>query len=167
MQFVQKTVFFSDGISQDLVNLLGSYGETEIKKAFENAKRPDSLVSLMKEIISYDFIDIPEQFVNNSHNNIPYQSMEKALKQLKYFTKNNTYFGDEQLKLRKLSVLLESLTFIEADIFLRLIKNNYDKEGIKNYLYPQTRKTVVDKNSNLKKSSDLTVKSNETDNNLQ
>ena len=144
MQFVQKTVFSSNGISQDLVTLLGSYGETQVKKAFETAKNPEALIGLMKEVLSYKFIELPEGNYN-SVTKVPYQSMEKALKQLKYFTVDSPYYADEETKRRKLSILLESVTFVEAEAIVKLITGTYDVASVKAFLYPPKKKKEVTK----------------------
>jgi hypothetical protein len=139
MQFVQKTVFSSNGISQDLVNLLGSYGETQVKKAFESAKNKDMLIGLMKEVLDYKFIDLPEGNYN-SENKIPFQSMERVLRQLKYFTVDSPYYKDLETKKRKLLILLESVTFVEAEALCKLIRGEYDKASIRSYLNPPRKK---------------------------
>lgn len=143
MQFVQKAVFSSNGISQDLVTLLGSYGETQVKKAFETAKNPEYLIGLMKEVLSYKFIELPEGSYKNSTTKVPYQSMERALKQLKYFTVDSPYYADEQTKRRKLSILLESVTFVEAEAIMKLITGAYDVASVKVFLYPPKKKKEV------------------------
>ena len=142
MQFVQKTVFSSNGISQDLVNLLGSYGETQVKKAFETAKNREALIGLMKDILSYKFIELPEGSYN-SLTKVPYQSMEKALKQLKYFSTDSPYYDDAQTKKRKLLILLESVTFVEAEAIVKLITGTYDVASVKAVLYPPKKKKEV------------------------
>lgn len=139
MQFVQKTVFSSNGISQDLVTLLGSYGETQVRKAFESAKNPEALKGLMKEILSYKFITLPKGDYNST-TKVPYQSMEKALKQLKYFTTDSPFYIDEITRERKLSILLESVTFIEAEVIIKLMTGSYDVESVKAYLFSPKKK---------------------------
>jgi len=137
MEFVQKTVFSSNGISQDLVNLLGSFGETQVRKAFESAKNKEMLVGLMKEVLSYKFIELPEGNYN-SENKVPFQSMEKALRQLKYFTVDSPFYKDLETKRRKLFILLESVTFVEAEAICKLITGAYDIASVKSYLNPSS-----------------------------
>jgi len=139
MQFVQKTVFSSNGISQDLVTLLGSYGETQVKKAFETAKNKEMLVGLMKEVLDYKFIELPEGDFN-SVNKVSFQSMEKALRQLKYFTVDSPFYKDLETKKRKLYILLESVTFVEAEALLKLLSGAYDIASVKSYLNPPKKK---------------------------
>ena len=142
MQFVQKTVFSSNGISQDLVDLLGSFGETQVKKAFESAKNKETLIGLMKEVTGYKFIPMPEGQYNKT-TKVPYQSMEKALKQLKYFTVDSPYFKDLETKKRKLFILLESVTFVEAEAIYKLLSSSYDVASVKSYIYPPKKKKEV------------------------
>ncbi len=142
MQYVQKSVFSSDGISQDLVNLLGSYGDTQVKQSFEKAKKKEHLVGLMKQVIESKFINVVLKNPINQGNRVPFQSMEKAIKQLQYFTIDSPYYNDLETKQRKFEILLDSVTFVEAEALYKLVTGKYDSSAIKNYLFPPKKKKI-------------------------
>lgn len=143
MSYVQKTVFSSDGISQDIVNLMGAVGDTAVKHVFENARKRELLEGLMKQVLESKFIKIESNINDNPNNKIPYQSMEKALKQLFYFTVDSPFYATEEIKRKKLFNVLESVTFVEANALFRLLSGKFDKQAVRHYFNPPKPKRVV------------------------
>ena len=144
MQFVQKTVFSSDGISQDLVNLMGSFGITRIKQTLEKSKRPDQLKSLIEKTIDKIF-DIPEiDLIVLQKNVVPYQSMERALASIERFDVESNYFLSTEVRHRKYRILLESVTFVEAEALHKLLSKEYDVDSVKKVLFTKPKKAEVE-----------------------
>lgn len=74
----QHLINTSDSVSQDLIDLLGARGYPAVKAVFEKAKRRVQLEDLMRRADRMTFIEIGPN--PNKDNNVPYQSIDKALK---------------------------------------------------------------------------------------
>ena len=102
----QHLINTSDSVSQDLIDLLGARGYSAVKAVFEKAKRRVQLEDLMRRADRMNFIEIGPN--PNKDNNVPYQSIDKALKELDHFTVESDYYGKLERKQQKLLILLDS-----------------------------------------------------------
>ena len=130
----QHLINTSDSVSQDLIDLLGARGYTAVKAVFEKAKRRVQLEDLMRRADRMTFIEIGQN--PNKDNNVPYQSIDKALKELDHFTVESDYYGKLERKQQKLLILLDSVLHLEADALHKLVTKNYDVKAVHRYLFP-------------------------------
>jgi len=138
MEFVQKTIFSGNGISRDLVDLLGAVGEAQVQEAFEKSKQKEKLEAVFRNVLDRKYISLESVRMPKAENIMPYQSMERALVQLKFFEEEGgeKYYSPEQQK-NKVSILLESVSFIEAEALVKLMTKDYDVDAVRAYLYPK------------------------------
>lgn len=134
----QHLINTSDSVSQDLIDLLGARGYPEVKAVFENAKRRVLLEDLMRRADRMTFIEIGPN--PNKDNNVPYQSIDKALKELDHFTVESDYYGALKRKQQKLMILFDSVLHLEADAIHKLVTKNYDVKAVHRYLFPEESK---------------------------
>lgn len=130
----QHLINTSDSVSQDLIDLLGARGYPAVKAVFEKAKRRVQLEDLMRRADKMAFIEIGPN--PNKDNNVPYQSIDKALKELGHFTVESDYYGALKRKQQKLLILLDSVLHLEADALHKLVTKNYDVKAVHRYLFP-------------------------------
>lgn len=130
----QHLINTSDSVSQDLIDLLGARGYPAVKAVFEKARRRVLLEDLMKRADRMTFIEIGPN--PNKDNNVPYQSIDKALKELDHFTVESDYYGTLKRKQQKLLILFDSVLHLEADALHKLVTKNYDVEAVHRYLFP-------------------------------
>lgn len=130
----QHLINTSDSVSQDLIDLLGARGYPAVKVVFEKAKRRVQLEDLMRRAERMTFIEIGPN--PNKDNNVPYQSIDKALKELDHFTVESDYYGKLERKQQKLLILLDSVLHLEADALHKLVTKNYDVKAVHRYLFP-------------------------------
>lgn len=130
----QHLINTSDSVSQDLIDLLGARGYPAVKAVFEKAKRRVQLEDLMRRADRMTFIEIGPN--PNKDNNVPYQSIDKALKELDRFTVESDYYGALKRKQQKLLILLDSVLHLEADALHKLVTKNYDVKAVHRYLFP-------------------------------
>ena len=147
MQFVQKTVFSSNYVSKDVLSILGAFGDTQVKKAFEAVKDKPYIEGVFKTALNAKFIDVSKFASYNSPNRVPYISIEKALGQLHHFTIESPFYQSVEAKQKKFFVLLESLTFVEASMIYNIVAGEYDKVAVKAYLFPPKRSKKMDEQS--------------------
>lgn len=134
----QHSINTSDSVSQDLIDLLGARGYPAVKAVFEKARRRVLLEDLMKRADRMTFIEIGPN--PNKDNNVPYQSIDKALKELDHFTVESDYYGALKRKQQKLLILLDSVLHLEADALHKLVTKNYDVKAVHRYLFPEETK---------------------------
>lgn len=134
----QHLINTSDSVSQDLIDLLGARGYPAVKAVFEKARRRVLLEDLMKRADRMTFIEIGPN--PNKDNNVPYQSIDKALKELDHFTVESDYYGTLKRKQQKLLILFDSVLHLEADALHKLVTKNYDVKAVHRYLFPEESK---------------------------
>ena len=134
----QHLINTSDSVSQDLIDLLGARGYPAVKAVFEKAKRRVQLEDLMRRADRMNFIEIGPN--PNKDNNVPYQSIDKALKELDHFMVESDYYGKLERKQQKLLILLDSVLHLEADALHKLVTKNYDVKAVHRYLFPEESK---------------------------
>lgn len=130
-----KHINSSDSISHELVSLMGTFGTLPVKKLLDGAKHKEELIRLLNWVLANEFVPIKENKTNVEYK-VPYQSVEKALRDLKHFTVDDPYYGTEANKLRKLDILLESLGFVESEAVFKLITKQFDVAAVQTYLKP-------------------------------
>ena len=134
----QHLINTSDSVSQDLIDLLGARGYPAVKAVFEKARRRVLLEDLMRRADRMTFIEIGPN--PNKDNNVPYQSIDKALKELDHFTVESDYYGALKRKQQKLMILFDSVLHLEADALHKLVTKNYDVKAVHRYLFPEESK---------------------------
>lgn len=137
MNYIQQTSFSNSAFGRDLCRLVGSYGLHFVRKAFEEASDKVALEAAMRSVIDLEFVPLAEN--PNKGEDIPYMSIDKAFRDLPLYTLNSSYFGSEERKRHKLGILLVSVTFLESDALFRICTGKYDKESIREYLFPKKK----------------------------
>ena len=88
--------------------------------------------------------------------------IHRALRQIDFFKKDAP--ASDEVKYRKLYMLLESLEFVEADIYLRILTKRFDVKSVESVLYPDREAAKTPRKS--RKSTQMDQGDlNETDNN--
>lgn len=162
MEFVQRQVFTNDGFSRGILEVLGAKGVLAVKKAFESKEATkEQIIALFKRVIDQEFIDLDTFEGYSSTNKISFMSIHRALRQIDTFTVSAPMSAT--VKYRKLYMLLESLEFVEADIFLRLLMKRFDVKSVESYIYPEREGVKTPRKS---KNADRMAEGqiNETDN---
>lgn len=125
--YVQQSAFTSrTGISRDLLNLLSSHSIRQVQECFDTALNKTELQNLMGDVIKWvDNATFKDVCALKQTQPLPlgFQPMEKALKQLQYIS---TIQNDYITKRRKYQLVLDSVSFVESDMIVRLINGNFD-----------------------------------------
>lgn len=133
--YVQQSPFTSrTGISKDLLRLLSSHSIVEVENCFNTALNKVELFNLMCDVIKWvDNATFKDVSALTQTESLPagFQPMEKALKQLQYVS---TIQNDYATKRRKYQIVLDSVSFVEADIIKRLINGNFDILSVRKVL---------------------------------
>lgn len=97
----------------------------------------------MKELLDLDLV-APDKNPNMGDNILPYQTLDKAIKDLGLLINNGR---DIEKKKNRAELLLESVTHVESGCLFRILTGNYDKESIRSYLFPPPvgKKRTVEK----------------------
>lgn len=135
MEFVQKQVFTNDGLSKGILEVLGAKGIRAVRNAFEGGGAKEQVVLLFRRVLDLEFIDLDTFEGYTSDNNISFMSIHRALRQLESFAIATPL--SLEVKHRKLYLLLESLEFMEADIYLRLLMKRFDVAAVESYVFPE------------------------------
>lgn len=162
MEFVQRQVFTNDGFSRGIMEVLGANGVKQVRKAFDGSASKDQLIALFNRIIDEEFVDLDTFEGYSSNNKISFMPIHRALRQIDFFKKDAP--ASDEVKYRKLYMLLESLEFVEADIYLRILTKRFDVKSVESVLYPDREAAKTPRKS--RKSTQMDQGDlNETDNN--
>ena len=119
------------GVSRDLLHVVAKFGLAELRPYINSARNKGELHDILVQAIEWveagTFAGLEN--INQSPNirmGPGYQSFEKAWTQLK------ACVGLPVNKFKnKYQLVLDSITFIEADIMRRLVLGNFDMENVK------------------------------------
>lgn len=148
MEMINQEKYVSrNGVSRDLLQVVAKFGLAEVRPHINSAKNKGELHDILMQAIEWvekgTFAGLEN--VNQSPNlkmGPGYQSFEKAWAQLKACVG----LPPNRFK-NKYQLVLDSITFIEADIMRRLVLGNFDIENIKviyNVAQPAEIKKVVE-----------------------
>lgn len=135
--YVQQDMFSNSRLGRELIKVLGAYGYSNVKAAIEGSPERSVIEGIFKQLLPLTFITVGEL---KGGDDIPYQSIDRAIRDLPLFSVDSLYYGSEANKRRKLEILLDSVTFQEANILHRIIKGNYDKDAFRRVLFPVSRR---------------------------
>ena len=135
MQFVQRQVFTNDGLSKGIIAVLGANGVRAVRKALDESPSKDQIINLFRKVIDDEYIDLDTFDGYSSTNTISFMSIHRALRQMDTFKVDAPLSVD--VKYRKLYMLLESLEFMEADIYLRLLMKRFDVKSVESVVFPE------------------------------
>lgn len=135
MKFVQKEVFTNDSLTRGVVDVLGARGVRAVKKAFESSRDKDTLTVVFRRALDHKFIDLDTFEGYTNTNSISFMPFQKAMTHLATFSVDCVL--PIQTKYRKFHMLLESLNFVEADAFYRLVAKKFDVASVESVVYPE------------------------------
>lgn len=121
------------GVSRDLLHVVAKFGLGELRQYIQSARNPIELRDILTQAIKWldegTFQIVYGYNQSEKYRNIPgCQSFEKAWKQLKLVAE----MPPAKMK-NRYQILLDSVTFVEADIMRRLIDGKFDTENVKIY----------------------------------
>lgn len=123
MKYVQEYPVSKNSLANVLLSAHVLTNQVELKAFLDEHMQNPAFKQLLDLIFSSEFIEL-DNFTYPQVKVDYYKHFDKALQELPYYTKDNNYYGTDERKRNKLSILLETLTFVEADVFLRLIKKD-------------------------------------------
>lgn len=119
------------GVSRDLLHIVAKFGLAEVRQYIKAARNPAEVNSILLQSIEWlengKFLPVRDFNQSQKVGTMPgYQPFEKAWRQL---------IAIQDLPLNKIKnkyqLILDSVTFVEADIMRRLIRGDFDVESIK------------------------------------
>ena len=121
------------GVSRDLLHVVTKFGLANLRQYIQSARNPVELRDILLQAVEWlkdgTFQVVSDYNQSPKMRNIPgCQSFERAWKQLKIVSTMPT----QKIK-NRYQLLLDSVTFVEADIMRRLISGNFDVENVKIY----------------------------------
>lgn len=119
------------GVSRDLLHIVAKFGLTELRQYIKAARNPAEVNSILLQSIEWlengKFLIVRDYNQSPSIGTMPgYQPFEKAWRQL---------IAIQDLPANKIKnkyqLILDSVSFVEADIMRRLIRGDFDVENVK------------------------------------
>lgn len=122
-----------NGVSRDLLHVVGKFGLSNLRQYIQVAKNPVILRDILIQAVEWaedgTFQIVADFNQSPKFRNVPgAQPFEKAWKQIV----QASTLPPQKLK-NRYQLLLDSVTFVEADIIRRLISGNFDVENVKIY----------------------------------
>lgn len=119
------------GVSRDLLHIVAKFGLAELRQYIKAARNPAEVNSILLQSIEWlengKFLIVRDYNQSPSIGTMPgYQPFEKAWRQL---------IAIQDLPANKIKnkyqLILDSVSFVEADIMRRLIRGDFDVENVK------------------------------------
>jgi hypothetical protein len=119
------------GVSRDLLHIVAKFGLAELRQYIKAARNPAEVNSILLQ--SIEWLENGKFTIVRDYNQSPnigtmpgYQPFEKAWKQLVAIQD----LPANKIK-NKYQLVLDSVSFVEADIMRRLIRGDFDVENVK------------------------------------
>ena len=120
-----------NGVSRDLLHVVAKFGIANLRQYIQSARNPVELRDILTQAVKWledgTFQAVKDLNQDPKKRNVPgYQPFEKAWKQLIVIST----MPAPKIK-NRYQLVLDSVTFVEADIMRRLISGNFDVENVK------------------------------------
>lgn len=120
-----------NGVSRDLLHVVAKFGIANLRQYIQSARNPVELRDILTQAVKWlddgTFQAVKDLNQDPKKRNVPgYQPFEKAWKQLIIIST----MPAPKIK-NRYQLVLDSVTFVEADIMRRLISGNFDVENVK------------------------------------